>query len=171
MLRITARAAPGVLVNVTLTLPFERRAVTRQQVILDDGRVAGLFLPRGDVLRDGDRLQADDGVVVRVTAAPEAVYRVRASNARELARIAYHLGNRHVPVEVGEGAAAGLLKLARDHVLRDMIEGLGGIVDEALEPFEPVSGAYGHSGGGGGGGGHAHLSLAERMTGKHTHGH
>jgi urease accessory protein len=122
-----------------LVLPFERRCVSRQAARLSDGREAQLFLPRGTVLRHGDILEADDGTRVVVEAAPEHVLVVRASD-RALARAAYHLGNRHVAVEVGDG----VLKLAHDHVLEAMLRGLGVAVEPAHAPFEPESGAYAH---------------------------
>jgi urease accessory protein len=160
MIRIEARATRRGPSNATLTLPFERRCVTRQKVTLDGGEEAGLFLPRGEVLRDGDLLATDDARVVRVVAAPEPVLVVRAADPRLLARVAYHLGNRHVPVEVGEG----VLKLERDHVLRAMVEGLGASVEEAVLPFEPEGGAYSA---------HAHApgSVAARIAGSNSHRH
>ena len=130
--------------------------------MLDGGEEAGLFLPRGEVLRDGDLLATDDARVVRVVAAAEPVLIVRCADPQQLARVAYHLGNRHVAVEVGDG----MLKLERDHVLRAMIEGLGADVEEAVLPFEPEAGAYsghGHS--------HAPGSIADRITGPSTHRH
>jgi urease accessory protein len=162
MVKIQTRATSTAAAVVTLTLPFERRCVTRQKVVLDGGEEAGLFLPRGDVLRHGDLLVTDDARVVRVVAAAEPVMVVRCADPRELARVAYHLGNRHVAVEVGEG----VLKLEQDHVLRAMIEGLGASVEDALLPFEPEAGAYsGHT--------HSPGSVAARIAGPapHRHGH
>jgi len=166
MIRIEARAVGSTTPSATLTLPFERRCVTRQKVVLDGGEEAGLFLPRGEVLRNGDLLVTLDARVVRVVAAPEPVMVVRAADARQLARVAYHLGNRHVAVEVGEG----VLKLERDHVLRAMLEGLGATVEDAVLPFEPEAGAYsGHSAG------HTHApgSVAALIAGPapQRHGH
>ena len=162
MLELDRRVSRDATAGVTLTLPWERRGVTRQRVRLDDGREAGVFLPRGEILRGGDRLATASGDVVVVVAAPQPVMVVRAADPRALARAAYHLGNRHVAVEVGEG----WLKLERDHVLRAMIEGLGADVEEAVLPFEPEAGAYsghGHS--------HAPGSIADRITGPSTHRH
>ena len=140
MLELDRRAPRDAKPATTLTLPWERRGVTRQRVRLDDGREAGLFLARGEILRGGDRVVSTSGVVVAVVAAPEPVMIVRADDPLALARAAYHLGNRHVAVEVGEG----WLKLERDHVLRDMLAGLGVSVDDATLPFEPEAGAYSH---------------------------
>ena len=159
MLELDRRAPRDAKAVATLTLPWERRGVTRQRVRLDDGREAGLFLARGEILRGGDRVASPDGEIVGVVAAPQPVMVVRAADPQLLARAAYHLGNRHVAVEVG----AGWLKLERDHVLRDMLEGLGVSVENATLPFEPEGGAYAH--------GHGHGpsdTLASRMTG-HSH--
>ena len=159
MLELDRRAPREAQATTTLTLPWERRGVTRQRVRLDDGRDAGLFLARGEILRGGDKVASSSGEVVAVVAAPEPVMVVRAGDPVALARAAYHLGNRHVAVEVGEG----WLKLERDHVLRDMLEGLGVSVEDALLPFEPEAGAYAQ--------GHAHgpsETLATRMT-RHSH--
>ena len=127
-----------------LVLPFELRQKSRMRTRLASGEEVGLFLERGTVLRGGEMLQGSDGRVVKVVAAPEPVMRVTASDARELARAAYHLGNRHVPVQVGEG----WLLLGQDHVLKEMLLGLGATVTEETAPFEPEAGAYG--------GGHHH---------------
>ncbi|MEJ2575374.1 MAG: urease accessory protein UreE [Gammaproteobacteria bacterium] len=144
LIRLTGRAAHGPA-SATLTLPFEQRTRARLRVTLDDGVAAGLLLERGQVLRDGDLLVADNGLVVCVRAAAEAVSSVRSDDALALARAAYHLGNRHVPLQI----AAGLLRYRQDHVLDDMVRGLGlGVVAEQA-PFEPEAGAYR-------GGGHAH---------------
>ena len=97
------------------------------------------MLERGAVLRGGDCLQSEDGRVVRVAAAPEKVMHIVCADQFELARAAYHLGNRHVPVEIGDG----YLRIAADHVLGEMLLGLGAKVGEPEAPFEPESGAYG----------------------------
>jgi len=130
--------------SATLTLPFELRRRSRLLVRLDDGEEAGLFLERGTVLRDGDELGGSDGRVVRVIALAENVYVVRPTPACALAQAAYHLGNRHVPVEIG----GDFLKMERDPVLRDMLLQAGATVSEETAPFQPEPGAYG--------GGHRH---------------
>ena len=147
MLRIERVLPPGsdsVPARATLTLPFALRQKSRLLVRLDDGSDAGLFLPRGTVLKDGDRLAADDGSIVRVIAAREDVYEVRPTAECTLIQAAYHLGNRHVRIEIEPHA----LKLERDPVLREMLEQLGAVVDETRAPFHPEPGAYG--------GGHRH---------------
>jgi urease accessory protein len=118
-----------------LSLTFEYRSRSRQRAKLDSGEEIGLVLPRGLVLRGGDRLRASDGRVFEVAAAPEKLAQIEAPS---LARIAYHLGNRHVPVQVGEG----FLRILRDHVLEDMVRHLGARVEHVEGPFEPEAGAY-----------------------------
>jgi urease accessory protein len=105
---------------------------------LDNGEEAGLFLERGSVLRHGDLLLADDGRVIEVQAAPETVSTVHTEDALMLARASYHLGNRHVALQIG----AGWLRYQHDHVLDDMLRGFG--LDVVIEqtPFEPEGGAY-----------------------------
>jgi len=137
-----------------LVLPFELRQKSRLRARLESGTEVGLFLERGIVLRGGDLLLADDGTVIEVVAALETVSTVKDLDATRLARAGYHLGNRHVPVEIG----AGWLRYGHDHVLDDMVRGLGLTVLAEQAPFEPEAGAYGHS--------HAHGS-----TGAPEHGH
>ena len=121
-----------------LVLPFAERSKSRLRAILDNGEEAGLFLERGSVLRHGDLLLADDGRVIEVQAAPETVSTVHTPDALMVARAAYHLGNRHVALQIG----TGWLRYQHDHVLDDMLRGFGlEIVIEEL-PFEPEGGAY-----------------------------
>ena len=129
--------------TATLTLPFELRQRSRLRARLDDGREVGLFLARGTVLRGGDRLRAADGTVVSVEAAAERVSTVRADGLGPLVHAAYHLGNRHVPLQIG----SSWLRYEHDHVLDAMVRGLGLEVVTEDAPFEPESGAYaqGHS--------------------------
>ena len=127
-------------ISATLTLPLEQRRLARQRVTLDDGREAGLFLERGDPLRDGDRLADDDGEWVRIIAAAEPVSTAHADNPLLLARACYHLGNRHVALQIADG----WLRYQPDHVLDDMLRQLGLRVEQQQAPFEPEPGAYGH---------------------------
>ncbi len=138
MLVITKRCAPRQSWAEELLLPFELRQKSRLRTTLASGEELGLFLERGDVLRDGDFLLAEDGRAVRVVAKPERVLDIVCAGPEALARTAYHLGNRHVPVEVG----ADWLRIADDHVLRQMVEGLGATVVACEAPFEPEAGAY-----------------------------
>ncbi len=135
--------------ETTLTLPLERRVRSRQRVVLDNGREAGLYLERGQVLRHGDLLGSADGVVVAIVAADEQVSEVICDDPLLLARACYHLGNRHVAVQI----EAGRLRYVHDHVLDGMLRGLGLETVVTVAPFEPEAGAYGgHSHGHG----HAH---------------
>ncbi len=127
-----------------LVLPFGERSKSRLRAILDNGAEAALFLPRGTVLRGGDLLVAEDGTFVEVQAAAESVLQVTATDPQALMRAAYHLGNRHTPVEVGRD----YLRLEYDPVLADMLARLGVQAERADLPFEPEAGAYG--------GGHKH---------------
>ncbi len=126
-------------VSDTLTLPFARRRKARQRATLDSGEEVALMLSRGAVMRGGDRLLSRAGREVIVVSAAEPVSTVRCDDPRQLARIAYHLGNRHVAVQVGRG----WLRYLADHVLDDMVCGLGGAAVRESVPFEPESGAYG----------------------------
>ena len=121
-----------------LELPFDARRKSRLRTHLASGEEAALVLPRGEVLRGGDLVVASDGRIVEVIAAAERVLHVECASATELARCAYHLGNRHVPVEVGKG----FLRLAEDHVLEKMLAGLGAKLSHVTAPFEPEAGAY-----------------------------
>ncbi|HEX4780919.1 MAG TPA: urease accessory protein UreE [Usitatibacter sp.] len=129
----------GVAVRDELRLPFDRRQKSRQRATLVSGEEVAIALPRGDVLRGGDWVVASDGRVIAVVAESELVLHVECDSPERLARIAYHLGNRHVPVQVGQG----WLRLACDHVLEEMVKGLGGRVSQLQAPFEPEAGAYG----------------------------
>ncbi len=124
-----------------LQLRFDQRERSRLRVALVSGEVIGIQLKPGTVLADGDRLRLDDGRVVAVEAVEETLLEVRAADAATLTRIAYHIGNRHVPLAV----AADHLLMLPDHVLRAMVEGLGGSVREVTRAFQPETGAYGHS--------------------------
>lgn len=142
----------------TLTLTLEQRSRSRLRVALDDGRAAGILLPRGTVLQDGDALASADGLTVRVRAAPESLSQARTPDPLLLARACYHLGNRHVALQI----APGLVRYPHDHVLDDLVRGLGLEVRAVRAPFEPESGAYGGHGAGQahghdqGGHGHSH---------------
>lgn len=155
MLLIESIHSGGETATERLSLPFEYRCKSRLRSKLTSGEEVGLFLARGTILRGGDRLVASDGRIVAVEAAPEDLAEVRCSDPMHLARAAYHLGNRHVAVEVGEG----WLRLARDHVLEGMLLGLGCEVVPVVAPFEPEAGAYapGHQHPGDGSGARIHM--------------
>jgi urease accessory protein len=143
-----------------LILPFELRQRSRLLAVMDSGEEVGLLLPRGTVLRGGDRLQVSDGRLVEVVAAPEEVSIVRGADARTLARAAYHLGNRHVAVQI----TGDSLRFLRDHVLDDMLRGLGMKIEADVLPFEPEAGAYSASNSHG----HSHDHSHDH---DHEHGH
>jgi urease accessory protein len=127
--------------HLTLELTAEERTRSRHRFETTDGQVVFLQLPRGTVLRDGDRLQSPDGTLVQVTAKPEPVLTVQADQAIALLQAAYHLGNRHVPLEI----TATYLRLSPDPVLRDLLEHRGLQIVAEIQPFQPEMGAYGHS--------------------------
>lgn len=137
-----------------LTLTFEQRRTSRLRAALDDGREVALLLLRGTNLRDGDHLRGEGGVVIAVRAAPESLSVASTTDAHLLLRAAYHLGNRHVPVQLGEGFVA----YAHDHVLDGMVQGLGLTVTTRHAPFEPEAGAFAHE----------HDQTSEH---EHDHGH
>jgi len=142
-------------------LDWDVRQKSRFDAVDSLGRTLGVFLPRGTAVRGGDVLVAEDGSLIRVLAAPQAVLVVRAcaehGSAFDLVRAAYHLGNRHVALELKPDH----LKLEPDHVLADMLRAQHLIVSEALEAFEPEGGAYAASG-------HAH---GHDHDAGHHHGH
>jgi len=152
MIEITSRAGTGIVqaAQAQLRLPFDLRQKSRLRTKLVCGEDAWLMLPRGEILRGGDLLAATDGRTVEVIAEQEQVLHIECANANELARAAYHLGNRHVPVQVGNG----FLRIAADHVLEEMLKGLGAKLTPMLMPFEPEAGAYGTHGAHGAGPGH-----------------
>ena len=140
MIRLTQKIKEYEGAINSLTLPWAQRLKSRQRVCLDDGVEAGIFLDRGTVLRGGDCLTNDDGnVVVIVKAALEDVSTVICGDPLQLARICYHLGNRHVSLEISENRVQYL----HDHVLDDMIRGQGLEVTVEQAAFEPETGAYG----------------------------
>ena len=142
----------------TLTLPFELRQKSRQRTILDNGREAGIVLTRGTRLRHGDVLRSRDGTCVRVCAAEEPVSTLSTDDSHLLARACYHLGNRHVALQIGPGWARYL----RDHVLDEMVQELGLALAYETTAFEPEMGAYG---------GHGHASHHDgAATNKHSVG-
>jgi urease accessory protein len=121
-----------------LTLPFEARQKTRQAAVTEGGVAVGVFLPRGHWLRAGLVLKSEQGFTVRVNAAPEALSVVHCDQALLFARACYHLGNRHVALQI----LPNELRYQTDHVLDQMLVGLGLTVSHHTLPFEPEAGAY-----------------------------
>lgn len=151
-LTISTRAYGEGRAAARLVLPFELRQRSRMVAVMDNGEEVGLILPRGSVLRGGDLLQSSDGRLVEVVAAPEQLSIVRSSDARLIARAAYHLGNRHIAVQI----TAESIRYLKDHVLDDMLRGLGLKVTNDILPFEPEAGAYSSSHAHAHADGHAH---------------
>ena len=172
----------------TIELDWDVRQKSRFDTTDSQGRRIGVFLPRGTAVRGGDILVAEDGSLVRVIAAPQPVLVITHCTQHgtpfDLTRAAYHLGNRHVPIELKPDH----LKIEPDHVLADMLRSMHLIVREANEAFEPEGGAYGagshgHSHAHGDAHGHAHgkgakpLVLAPELldghdpSDGHAHGH
>jgi len=136
-----------------LSLPFELRQKSRLRTKLASGEEAGLFLEHGSILRGGDCLRANDGRIVLVVAADEELMEAKCVTPFQLVRAAYHLGNRHVPVQIGEG----WLRFQADDVLAQMLRGLNATVSKVSAPFEPEAGAYA--------GGHHHHSMDAKHSG------
>ncbi|MBN9204188.1 urease accessory protein UreE [Methylibium petroleiphilum] len=160
-----AGLAPALLKRAaTVELDWDVRQKSRFDATDSQGRALGVFLPRGSVVRGGDVLVAEDGSLVRVIAAPQSVLVVRHcsehGSAFDLLRAAYHLGNRHVPLELQPDR----LQLEPDHVLADMLRAMHLIVSEAQAPFEPESGAYGEPAA------HGHGHAGHDHAHDHDHG-
>ena len=146
----------------TIELDWDVRQKSRFDATDSTGRSLGVFLPRGTVARGGDLLVAEDGSLIRVIAAPQAVLKIthctQHGRPYDLIRAAYHLGNRHVPIELKPDH----LKIEPDHVLADMLRAMHLIVHAVEEAFEPENGAYAA------GGHHTHV---EHSHGEHSHSH
>ena len=138
MFKVVEKTRDAGPVGGYLELPFHMRQRSRLKTQLVDGREVILQLPRGGILRNGDRLVCEDGFIVEVRAAPEPISTVYATDPYLLARACYHLGNRHVAVQIG----AGFLRYEQDHVLDSMVTQLGLTVLREVAPFEPEAGAY-----------------------------
>jgi len=160
------RNAYALQIRGSLKLPFEQRQKSRLHARLESGEEVALMLPRGEILRGGDLVTASDGRIIEVVAEVEKLLHVECESPQALARAAYHLGNRHVPVEVG----ANYVRINYDHVLEEMLKGLGARVSAIESAFEPEAGAYGA--------GHQHAEMGH--GGKihefgephdHDHGH
>ena len=140
----------------TVELDWDVRQKSRFDATDSFGRSLGVFLPRGTVVRGGDVLVAEDGSLVRVHAAPQQVLRITHCQTHgtpyDLIRAAYHLGNRHVPIELKPDH----LQIEPDHVLADMLRAMHLIVQPVEQPFEPENGAYATGGHGHGAGHHDH---------------
>jgi urease accessory protein len=122
-----------------VTLAFDARHRRRFRMTDEHGEPFLLDLKRSTLLNDGDGLVLDDDSIIRVRAAEEAVADVRGPTPAETVRLAWHIGNRHTPVQV---LPDGVLRIRDDHVIVAMVEGMGGIVTRRSAPFSPEPGAY-----------------------------
>lgn len=144
MITLSTRLPPNsqAKIELTLFLTAEERRRSRCKIITPEGLEVCLQLPRGTIMHNCDLLQSEqDGRLVRIVAQPEPVLIASAATLLGLLQAAYHLGNRHVPIEITEAN----LKLSPDPVLKRLLEHLGLQVIEACQPFQPEAGAYHHS--------------------------
>jgi urease accessory protein len=148
-----ANAWPSHNAADSLTLDFDNRHRRRIRLATDAGADLLLDLPKAVAMAHGDGLRLEDGRWLSVKAAPEALVEVRAEDRTQLARIAWHIGNRHFPAQILEGA----IRIRPDHVMEAMVTGLGGEVSRIEAPFQPEGGAYG--------------GAAAPQSHSHSHGH
>jgi urease accessory protein len=142
----------------TVTLDRAARHRRRISMTTDRGHTFLLDLPEAVYMADGDALELEDGSLFKIKAAPEDLLEIHAANAHALARVAWHIGNRHTPAEI----SASAIYIQPDHVLAEMVEGLGGHVHRVRRPFDPEGGAYGGKG---------PLQESHHHHGNHDHGH
>lgn len=152
------RSAYNVEVKGRLELPFEQRRKGHFEARLASGEEVGVRLPAGEILRGGDLLTASDGRVIEVVAQPENILEIRCELPSGLARLAYALGSRHVPVQVGEG----WLRIREEAQAQQALEGLGATLARVRAPFEPDAGALVESG-------HAHGAAKSHECEHHDH--
>jgi len=162
-----ARGLAPVLLKraATVVLDWDTRQKSRFDTEDSQGRTLGVFLPRGSMVRGGDVLVAEDGTLVKVIATPQPVMVIRPCSEHgspfDLVRAAYHLGNRHVPLDLQPER----LQIEPDHVLGEMLRNMHLTVTEELAPFEPEGGAYSA------GGGHGHHEHEHEHDHGHQHAH
>ncbi len=142
----------------TVELSFDTRQKSRFRATLKNGTDIGADLPRTGILRSGSFIATEQGDILRVDAKPERLMQVVAKTDFDLLKAAYHLGNRHVPLMLTPSA----LYFEPDHVLAEMVVGLGLAVNEVEHPFEPESGAYAQ---------HAHDHRLSPIKAIHAHAH
>lgn len=147
MRRITAVEHTHEAAGDRVRLDHDQRTRRRMVYTTEGGAAILLDMPRPVRLRDGDGLRLEDGALVRVEAMPEALIEIHAHSTEQLVRIAWHLGNRHLPTQLLPGADVGTLRIRHDHVIAEMVEGLGGHCRPVLAPFDPEGGAYEGAGG------------------------
>lgn len=142
MRRIYAVEHDHAVASDSVRLDHDQRTRRRMVYTTEAGATILLDMPRPVRLRDGDTLRLEDGALVRVEAMPEALLEIAAPSTAALVRIAWHLGNRHLPTQLLPGANGGTLRIRHDHVIAGMAEGLGGECVAILAPFDPEGGAY-----------------------------
>jgi urease accessory protein len=167
MLRIVAieRAGETGVAGDNVRLDHDQRSRRRMVFRTEGGASILLDMARPAALRDGDVFRLEDGGRVGIEATAEALMEIGATSVSELVRIAWHLGNRHLPTQLVPGPDGGTLRIRHDHVIADMVLGLGGTCAAILAPFDPEGGAYA-----GGGHGHGHSHGHDHDDG-HDHGH
>jgi urease accessory protein len=146
----------------SVRLDHDLRNRRRMVYTTQGGRSILLDMPRAVHLRDGDGLVLDSGEIIRLEAAPEPLIEITAPDMPLLLRLAWHLGNRHLPTQL----LGNRMRIRHDHVIAEMIEGLGGRCEHVLAPFDPEGGAYE----GGGHGHHRHDPEEDRPHHEHAHG-
>lgn len=158
-LHASQRYAGEAPATASLTLTYDQRQKRRFRATLDDTRCLSVLLEHGTTLRDGDKLATTDGEIIVVHAAAEELSVVRSADAWLLSRAAYHLGNRHTPLQI----LPSELRYNHDHVLDDLVRQLGLEPECERLPFEPEAGAYGH--------GHSFTAHHHGSRHSHTHDH
>lgn len=156
MRHLTERVTQTNAVEDSICLDFDARQKCRMRVVAESGEVVGISVQRGTTLKHGDLLREPGGPTYAILAAAETLSRVRCDDPVDLARAAYHLGNRHVRLQVEPGAVL----YQADHVLDQMIEQLGFVVERVEHPFEPEPGAY-----------HRHVAAGHSHSHAHSHDH
>ncbi len=138
MIKLTEIVTAQKVINDVLTIPFDLRQKSRFATVTDSKQDVGVFLARGQILRSGTVLTGPDQINIQIQAAAESVSVMRSDDALQFAKACYHLGNRHVPLQI----LAGELRYTHDHVLDHMLQGLHLTVTQEMLPFEPEAGAY-----------------------------
>jgi urease accessory protein len=141
MIRVTAYLPAGKAKGTpddTITLAHDERRLRRKLLTLPKGDEIFLDFPQALSLENGDRLQLEDGRTIEIRAADEAVFEIRGRDAAHLSKLAWHIGNRHLPAQIEKSR----ILIKRDHVIRDMLVGLGATVTDTTDHFSPEHGAY-----------------------------